>query len=218
MGSKRAFTLIEMLLVMGIIGMLAAIISPAINRARFRAIITSTAASGCGIIKAVELMANMDPNAYTDRLKNAGKKFLRFPILSKYSRAEEYFAMLVSNKLIHSFDRFGGYGLKQAKSFQEFLNGGCCIWQVANDAEYLPPYAPILVTRNMAIDQLNSLGYDEPIDYMTRKYPFGNRGLVIINRSGNGLVIYGKDLEKASFTNLYRGSKFTNQWIKVIGD
>ncbi len=231
--TKKGFTLVELLVVIGILGILMGALFPVISSAMLSANLNSMSIQGRKLIMGI-VQANIDREGKADPLWPKDKDENStdegdLDIASKCSSNFDYFKAL--------FDMEGGnYGKPE---WNPAVDGELlsCLWgfgvpgmngttldkknigwyMVKNIQTETPDFMPALITRNVSTDQLNTYlktfpGKDETKVTLGKDHdtPFSNKGFVLVRKSGaaesikQGLATYTVIFNKQSFDNSSR--------------
>jgi prepilin-type N-terminal cleavage/methylation domain-containing protein len=172
--SKQAFTLIELMAVIAIIGILITLISPAISKAQFQAKLTKEATKARAIVEAI--MAKESASRFsTGWPKSTGKKV--------YATSAEFFDELVQQGFLDvDYAFFAGPGMTPARDQAEFLEHPerHNLWCVVMDIDDTTPgNTPVVYTRNLDI---NSFTFDE-------SHPLGSKGFAFATKNGEAVTV-----------------------------
>ncbi|HEY8240990.1 MAG TPA: prepilin-type N-terminal cleavage/methylation domain-containing protein [Kiritimatiellia bacterium] len=204
----RGFTLVELLVVIGIIAILIAILTPALTKAFLRGKATGMAANARSMFQSIfarqtALETYVSAESYpragaTDAANNT------------FANSTDYFEWAVTSGVFDvSFSFFSGPGVPAAQgrdvaNFDEDNNAWCV---TAGLSDSSPPDAPLLFTRNLDIDRLNDSVFDGNGPLLGRtvdtEAPFGTKAFVFCTRSGSGFALLEELLRVDNFTNLF---------------
>jgi len=196
---KRGFTLVELLVVIAIIGILVAIVLPAIGNALFRGKLTAVAANGRSIHQSVIGKQTEDIYISTSSAFPTG------------GTSTAWFANLVSNGTMSvAFSFFAAPGVPAANSDAQFKDtaalGKYNAWCVVGNGEVMPETTPWLFTRNLKIGK-NTDVITDPKLLMAKDTdkgsPFQEKGLVFVTRGGSAFSLFKDDLQANRFSNLW---------------
>ncbi|MFO7642490.1 MAG: type II secretion system protein [Candidatus Competibacteraceae bacterium] len=220
---KRGFTLVELLVVIAIIGILVALVLPAIGSALFKGKLTAAASNARQIHQTI--IGQQTDEIYTTQGS-------AFPSVTTQT-STAFFTALITNRIMNvSYSFFSLPGIEPARSQIEFTSdvGRRNAWCIVSDAEYLVETCPFIFTRNMHLQ--NQIGQNlnpDPdgvpqllADTPQTTSPFGKKGFVFVNRGGAGYSIYKNDLKMQNFTNIWnvydiRGQVITNKVLRPGG-
>ena len=204
-----AFTLIELLIVIAVIGILAGMLFPAIKAVMDSAQGTRVANNGKQIVTAIT-QANIDREASSKGTIWPGKENVKWG-----STANDYFARLLGEGgrveiSGISVAMFAGGGVPAAADAAKLKEGGC-IWSILGGIESCDDNTPFMWTRNMDdvaeadfntsqegdagevswAEKLNSTGNNAK--------PFNKQQVVLARKGASFAVIKAKDLTPSSF-------------------
>jgi prepilin-type N-terminal cleavage/methylation domain-containing protein len=196
---KKGFTLIELLVVIAIIGILAALLFPAIQGALDKAKAIRLGNNGRQIFLAV-----FDENVQRVAL-DLGTVFPTQGTLDAsnfvFQSSTEYFRALVDQGIMGGvdFSFFSGPGVRPANttnsvSFTATNNA----WSVtAGITDRTPASVPFLFTRNILLGGTPNLDQQPTLDATAD--PFGNKMAVVVTKGGAVRVVPGKQFTAESF-------------------
>ena len=194
--SKEGFTLIELLVVIAIIGILAALLFPAIQGALDKAKAIRIGNNGRQVY-----LALFDENVQRVALDMDGV----YPSsvaghTNNYATSTAYFINAVNSGIISGvdFSFFAAPGLTPAATTNSALflaaNNAWCI--TADITDRTPASVPLLFTRNITVAGNNLNG---AVSLDATKDPFGDKLAIVVTKGGAVRVIPGKQFNQNSF-------------------
>ncbi len=226
---KRGFTLVELLVVIAIIGILVAIVLPAITSALFRGRLTATTANGRSLIQSV--FAKETETIY--RTTESGWPKYGSPSKpedNEFANSTDFFRAMVTNETMNvSFSFFSAPGIVPATGPTDFkdVNNAWCI--AADVIDSYPETAAVLFTKNLGGGSTTFDSMDDSItadtaakgvpNQLADVAPFGRKGLSFVTKGGSGFALFKDDLKTQNFTNLFirvntDGSSITNRVLR----
>jgi prepilin-type N-terminal cleavage/methylation domain-containing protein len=187
MGSKKGFTLIELLVVIAIIGILAALLFPAVNGAMIRAKAVKVGSDG----KQIQ-MGLFSENV--QRVERSAPEI--WPEDGLYGTSTDFFRTCIESNYLENFTirDFGGPGLPapadtNASDFQSENNAWCI---TVGLGEGSPADTPLLFTRNFTGGStLDSISTMDPAEKL-----FKDKVGVVITFGGSVKIINGRDMRQ----------------------
>ena len=209
-----AFTLIELLIVIAIIGILATLMFPAINGALLKANGVKLGNNGANIVKSI-LSTNIDLEQMSKAsiwpTKGDGGS-------SDYSDANSYFAYLMHNEYLDgiSYTMFAGGGVPAAQDSDKLKTDGN-VWNVLANVDNADDAIPFLWTRNLSLSDTDITGAspDKSTKWVSKLSsdikPFGAAQIVLVRKGGAMQTIRNKYL----FSDEFMGGT-TNDAVKIL--
>jgi prepilin-type N-terminal cleavage/methylation domain-containing protein len=210
---RRGFTLVELLVVIAIIGILVAIVLPAVSGALFRGQLTATMANGKSIVTSI--FAKDTESIYISTLGGWPRYSASDNAASNaFSTSTAFFTNLVLNGTLSvNYSFFGAKGVPppSAGGFQGGNNAWCVVGDVS---ETFPETSPALFTKNLWHDKSSGHPLSEsltagtpasgPIAELGSVAPFDKKGFVFVSKGGGGYALQKEMLAIANFTNLFQ--------------
>ncbi len=183
------FTLIEMLVVIAIIALLAAILVPTVTNALENANRTRTLSNGRGIYQAIfaahleTINFPLDPGVW--------------PGQGDETTSTAYFARLIrEDVLTEDFGLYSAAGFAAARTIDQFEVGRHNTWKVTDGASNSSTsQLPFLITTNLTETRLEAPNATLEADRIVPEGdPYDDRALVVVRVGGGGEVIPGRAL------------------------
>jgi prepilin-type N-terminal cleavage/methylation domain-containing protein len=224
--NKKGFTLVELLVVIGILGILSAALFPAISNAMMKANMAAIAARGRDIFVAIT-SANTDReplglgSVWPKTTQDTGVDTASQDIgIKTFQNSSDYFYELYDGQnagtdthdpYVKGFDysKLAGAGVP-AKSGQGKLQAANNMWVIAgNIRDEMEDIIPILVTRNLDCTSLRkdlTTVDDTKLQWSaTYKAPFANKGFVMVRKGGG---TFNNQSKYATIRVLYNSQTF----------
>lgn len=223
----KGFTLVELLVVIAIIGVLVALVMPAISTALLRG--RALAASSNGRSMHQMMISKETEGIYMTASSTWPKKAARKPESAEFPTSTDFFEHMVTNGTMNvSFSFFALPGVPSASTRDQFLTddiGKYNAWCVTANAETIPETAPLFMTRNLKpFDKLS----DDPVNGTIQRasldgQPFLDKAFIFTTRGGASFSLIRDDLMQTTFTQLFiradgrTGQNLTNDVLRPGG-
>ena len=212
--NKKGFTLVELLVVIGILGILMGALFPAISSAMIKANLSACGTRGRNLFVAITA-ANTEREALGlgnvwPKTKVEGEEDKNDPLSGTVSDAADYFTKLFHLEKVKSAAEWkpyvtgvdisvlSGAGVPASPNGATKIDGKNCLWCVAaNITDEIPDVYPALFSRNIPVSSIKAYetqydGGSEEIKIGKAngaKYdtPFSNKAFVLI-RKGGGVI------------------------------
>ena len=224
--NSKGFTLVELLVVIGILGILSAALFPAISNAMMKANMAAVAARGRDIYIAIT-SANTDReplglgNVWPKTSQESGVDTASQDIgIKTFQNSSDYFYELYDgpnvgtdthDPYVKGFDysKLAGAGVP-AKAGQGKLQAANNMWVIAgNIRDEMEDIIPILVTRNLDCTSLRkdltTVEDTKLVWSATYKAPFSNKGFVMVRKGGG---TFNNQARYATIRVLYNSQTF----------
>jgi prepilin-type N-terminal cleavage/methylation domain-containing protein len=185
----KGFTLIELLVVIAIIGILAALLFPAVNGAITKAKAQKTVSDGRQI-----WLGLFDEN--TARIAVGDSNV--WPSAQNCANTTDYFKNAVSNGWLEGFSyaHFAGPGQPAAKTYNGFTEKNNAWNAVLGVNEDTKPEVPFIFTRNWKASGSSV----STVNGLQDSQPFGTKVAVLVTAGGRGTQYRGKELKDLTST------------------
>lgn len=222
---QQGFTLVELLVVLGAIGVLAAALTPAISHVVLQSNMTEVGAKGRDIFVAVagansqRKLLGLDsvwPKTQISGSQPSGSSDISE---HAFSNSTDYFSELYDGENIGTpswkpyvigfdYSKLSGAGVPLASYQLQDVNN---MWAIAaNVRDEMADIIPVLVTRNVDCaslykDLLDGSVEDELTWSYTYRRPFSNKGFVMVRKSG---AIFKAHVKYATVRVVYQNQSF----------
>ena len=229
-GKGSAFTLIELLVVVAIIGLLMALVLPALGRAQLRARMTATSSNARSIVQMIAGY-DLESNLYIQANSAWPKAGSTNVASNQFANSTDFFYWAITNNtfegVVPAF--FAAGKIPSAKNLTEFSSGAGAnnAWSVVGDvSDVYPVTSPVVITRNLGGSGKTFTKMDSTISANTKGFvdqlagePFNDQALVYCTKGAASYALPQDNLKLVSFTNLFTrvdglGNTLTNALLR----
>ena len=221
---KNGFTLVELLVVIAIIGILVAIVLPALSNALLRAKLATASSNARSV---VQVFYGRETELIYSATATAWPKYgtTDSPTANVFKTSTTFFQYMMTNGIMEvnpSF--FSASGVEPAKDPTQFqaTNNAWCI--VGNISDSYPETSPAVFTKNLTISTMGEPMQGDSqrkgvVDKLERTDPFKDKGFAFATKGSSSFLLMKDDLRITQFTNLFmrvdsNGQAITNDILR----